>query len=258
MRFPRFNPARVSLLHTLALCSGAIFLAPPLSGDEQLAAPETEPSRGTIQGRIRYAADPERPWKNGADFIKDPKSGALADAVVTLQPRETPANQRSAQTHVMDQENFLFVPRTLAIRSGDRVKFTNSDDAIHNVFTNDTRDAINVHMVKGGEYVHTFTELAKENNVIRLGCVYHSDMHAWIVIHDGSHAQVTAPDGVYRFENVAPGAYTFTVQHPGGGLRIATTVEIREGDSVDADLTLTPDHRSPSEAATIKAEVPGD
>ena len=50
----------------------------------QQAAPE---STGTVRGTVVYVADPAHPWRLGRYYIKNAKSGLLAEAVVSISKR---------------------------------------------------------------------------------------------------------------------------------------------------------------------------
>ena len=91
---------------------------------------------GSIEGRVLYKADPKRRWRYSRYYIKNRKTGELAEAVVvvtgaSLKNHFPPQKEKTA---IVDQKDFRFIPETVAIRAGDRVKFLNSDGATHNVF----------------------------------------------------------------------------------------------------------------------------
>ena len=70
-----------------------------------------------------------------------PKAVKLAEAVVAL---AGPALKRLPPTRppaviTIDQKEMRFVPETVAIRAGDRVRFTNSDAQTHNIFARTIR-----------------------------------------------------------------------------------------------------------------------
>ena len=89
--------------------------------------------------------------------MKDRDKGHLAEAVVALEtaPVERGPSDKAA-TVVVDPKDFQFTPETAAIRAGDRVKFLNSDTAVHNVQTFHPEHAFNINMPSGGEHVETF------------------------------------------------------------------------------------------------------
>jgi hypothetical protein len=141
----------------------------------------------------------------------------------------------------MDQSNYQFVPETMAIRAGDTVVISNSDDALHNVMTSDGDKPFNVNVVKGKEFVHTFDRAGGLNEPIRLGCVFHGAMRAWIYVFDHPWFKVTERDGRFRFENVPVGEYMIDVVHPAGKLRSSRRVEVKANALTSLEISLSPD-----------------
>ena len=199
---------------------------------------------GSIEGTVSYEADSQRPWRYGRYYVHDSDTGALAEAVVCLtakslsglQPRDEPAE------FVMDQKDYRFVPETIAIRAGDRVRFTNGDPAAHNVYTGDGSDPFNVTMAVDGSHEQTIRRAGGIRRPIRIGCTFHSTMQAWIFVFDHPFYFVTAEDGRFRFEGVPPGDYTLDVVHPAGQLAWKTSITVADGDALVQDVRFTPDH----------------
>ncbi len=115
---------------------------------------------GTVEGVIKYIPDSRRPWRFSRYYIQNSKNGFLAETVVALERPglSSLASPPSPTKHTMDQINFQFVPETLAVRAGDTVLISNSDDALHNVMTSDGGEPFNVNVVKGKEFAHTFIQ----------------------------------------------------------------------------------------------------
>src|ERR1044072_1075934 len=80
---------------------------------------------GVVSGRVRYQADPARPWTLGRYYLN---GGSLAEAVVALEGEGLTGPESSPKTVEMNQKDFLFVPETVALRTGDSVRFLNSDE----------------------------------------------------------------------------------------------------------------------------------
>src|SRR5262245_10628621 len=89
------------------------------------------PALGAIEGTVTYQTDPARPWRYARYYVKQAKTGELAEAVVALRARPMSDANRPPETAVIDQQNFQFQPETVAIRKGDSVKFTNADTTTH-------------------------------------------------------------------------------------------------------------------------------
>jgi plastocyanin len=198
---------------------------------------------GTVEGFIKYVPNSKRPWRFSRYYIQDAKNGFLAETVVAL---ERPglsalAPAAPASKHTMDQLNFQFVPETLAIRAGDTVLISNSDDALHNVMTSDGGEPFNVNVVKGKEFAHTFNRAGGIERPIRLGCLFHGAMRAWIYVFDHPWFQLTPKDGRFRLENVPVGEYTLGVVHPAGKLRRSRRIEVKANVTTSLEISLSPD-----------------
>ena len=101
----------------------------------QAATIESTDATGEIRGTVKYVADPQQPWRLGRYYIRNAKSGELAEAVVAISRRGLKAvdEKREPAIVVVDQINFQFTPETTAIKVGDHVRFLNSDNHAHNV-----------------------------------------------------------------------------------------------------------------------------
>ena len=201
---------------------------------------------GTLSGLVRYRARTESPWRFQRYYVADSRTVGLSEAVVALTPK-TPSDSisvRKPETKVMDQENFQFVPETIAIQVGDTVRFTNSDETLHNIMLSKGRDAFNVNLAKGEVYDHEFKEATSPLRPHRLGCVYHGSMQAWVFVLPNPFFAVTGKDGTFRFQNLPPGTYQLLVHHPAGRYALSQEIEIIGGTHLERTLELSPDHTS--------------
>jgi plastocyanin len=203
------------------------------------AAAET----GIVEGVIRYVPDSKKPWKFSRYYIQNLRNSFLAEAVVALEGPSLSnlAPLNSPRKWTMDQINYQFVPETMGIRAGDTLLISNSDDALHNVMTSDGEKPFNVNVVKGKDFAHAFDRAGGLNEPIRLGCVFHGAMRAWIYVFDHPWFKVTEQDGRFRFENVPAGAYTLGVVHPAGKLRASRPIEVKPNAITSLEISLSPD-----------------
>jgi plastocyanin len=199
-------------------------------------------STGTIEGVVKYTPDPQRPWKFSRYYIQNPKSGFLAETVVALEGSNlralAPPNMPAKYS--IDQLNYQFAPETTVIRAGDTVLISNSDDALHNVMTSDGGEPFNVNVAKSKHFEHRFNHAGGLNEPVRLGCVFHGGMRAWVYVFDHPWFQMTQKDGKFRLENVPVGEFTLGIVHPAGKLRTTRHIEVRANETNQVDISLSP------------------
>ena len=226
------------------LSSTLVCLSAALWTSTSLLAVERHPPKVTsaqVEGRVIYRPDPKRRWRYARYYVKDRRQGFLAEAVVELRGKGLKSARRGTpQTVSMDQKNFQFIPETLAIRAGDSVRFTSRDPETHNVRTTGRLASFNVNMPRGGEYVHKFDRGGGIRRPVRIGCVFHGAMRAWIYVFDHPHYQVTGTDGRFRLDAVPPGEYELEMFHPAGKLRSRRSIRIVAGQNVQIDIPVSP------------------
>jgi plastocyanin len=219
---------------------------PPATGAALPAESQSsDPGTGTITGMVYYKGDPRRPWRLGRYYIRNAKTGELAEAAVAISRRglKGPAVPRDAMTVTIDQKDFQFTPETVAIRADDRIKFVNSDAQVHNVQTNHLRQTFNVNMPSGGEHVEQFSHPGGIRKPYQVGCAFHGAMRSWIFVFDHPWFQLTGADGNFRLTNVPPGDYRLEVAHPAGDLYASQSVTVKAGETVSGEFGLNPDDR---------------
>ena len=201
---------------------------------------------GTIEGTVFYQIGSKRSWRYARYYIKDPNQGQLAEAVVALKSRTLEKRERlkCPATVVVDQKNFCFIPETVAIRAGDRVKFTNSDKAVHNIKTVHPKLSFNRNMPSGGEHVETFTHAGGIRQPYRIGCVYHSSMQAWVFVLDHPYFEVTLADGRFRLKDVPVGRYDLEMIHPAGQLRWTKEVHVEPNKTTQVEIRVSADDKT--------------
>lgn len=214
-------------------------LAAALRADSQ---PPSQPG-GVIEGIVTYRASADRLWRYARYYVKNGKSGPLAEAVVALQDSRLKNFRPTAEpaTVIMDQKDFRFVPETVAIRAGDRVTFTNSDPQLHNVnAASGTR--FNINVPTDGAHTETFAQAGGIRRPVWIGCAFHSAMQAWVFVFDHPFFQVTEADGRFRFEDVPPGQYELRMRHPSGALAWERRVTVHPGEVVTMNIEVSPDN----------------
>lgn len=235
------NRTRVLAAFALLTC----FIAPVSVVADPEQAAGTAKDRGTIEGVVSYTADAKRPWRYSRFYIKDRKRGYLAEAVVALASKSLDKAKWTKQpaTAVIDQENFQFVPETIAIQAGDRVKFLNSDGVTHNVLTSHIYKSFNINLGGGDEHIESFPKGGGMKRPFTLGCAYHSAMRAWVYVFNHPFFQVTKQDGRFRLANIPPGKYELQLTHPAGELAWRKNVNVEAGKTLKLEIKLSPDDK---------------
>jgi len=209
-----------------------------------LQAADTATSGATIRGTVTYQPDPERRWRYSRYYIADTKTGALSESVVALRvPRTTkkPAAPR-VHTHKIDQIDFQFAPETSVMRLTDKIRFTNSDNRLHNIRTNDGLRPFNFNLNADNEHIQTFARAGGTRKPIRIGCALHGGMRAWIYVFDHPWYFLTQEKGTYVLNHVPAGEYELRAVHPAGDLTWKKKITVRATDKLQIDIRLSPDH----------------
>lgn len=141
--------------------------------------------------------------------VVDLQGKPLADAVVTLKgAASVPAAVMKAD---MDQRDQEFSPRVLAVHTGTQVKFPNSDNIRHQVYSFSPAKRFELRLYEG-----TPSEplLFDKPGVVVLGCNIHDWMVGYIYVTDEPVFGVTDGNGALTLENVTAGHYEATLWHP--------------------------------------------
>jgi plastocyanin len=216
--------------------------APIIAAQGEDASAVSTTAIGAIEGNVIYRADSKRPWRYSRYYIKDAKSGELAEAVVALRGKGLDkASSHAPATINIDQRNFQFLPETVAIRQGDSVNFVNSDQASHNIRSSGDLANFNVTIPAGGDgYPVRFDRAGGIRRPAEVGCVFHSNMRAWIFVFDHPFYQITKADGRFRFADIPPGQYELEMVHPAGEIHWRKHITVNAGETLRADIRVSP------------------
>ncbi len=137
----------------------------------------------------------------------------------------------------MDQRKLTFLPHVLPVIVGSTVRFTNSDDVLHNVFTPDAcAGKINLGTwPKGESREYKFTEEACVSVML---CNVHPEMEAWILVLQNPYFAQVDDDGHYVIKGLPAGEYKITAWHERLKNK-TTTVSIGETGSKTVDFALS-------------------
>lgn len=135
-----------------------------------------------------------------------PNASAVVVYVATAPGTFTPTHDA-----VLGQKDIQFQPHVLPILVGTTVRFINSDDVQHNVFTpSPAGDLFNLGTwVKGGSKLYTFEKMGK----VEVLCNIHHEMRSFILVLQNPYFAVTDKNGTFRIPDVPDGTYQLKVWH---------------------------------------------
>ena len=133
----------------------------------------------------------------------------LVDAVVVAYPVGGPGRP-AGKVAVMDQRDHRFVPHVLAVETGTRVRFPNSDDVSHHVYSFSPAKRFEIFLAKGAPAKEV--EFDKPG-VVALGCNIHDWMLAYVYVVDSPYFAVTGADGSAAIADLPAGAYKLEAWH---------------------------------------------
>ena len=142
--------------------------------------------------------------------VLDARGGAVSDAVVYAVPegRRPPPPSRPA---VLDQKNRMFVPHVLPIQTGTAVKFPNSDNVRHQVYSFSPAKKFQLPLYAGTPAAPVVFD---KPGVVALGCNIHDRMSAYIVVLDTPYLAATQA-GRAELSGLPEGNYAVRVWYPG-------------------------------------------
>jgi plastocyanin len=211
-------------------------------GDNVVVAADEPADSGVVEGTVTYRADAAHPWRYARYYVKNAKSGELAEAVVALRGKKLETGKpASPATTTIDQRDFAFQPEVVAIRVGDSVTFSNSDTTTHNVRTSGDLASLNVTMPAGGAgQTVKFDRAGGARRPVEIGCVFHSNMRAWVFVFDHPFYTVTKDDGRFRLSDVPAGEYELELAHPAGGLHWRKPITVKADETLKVDVRVSP------------------
>lgn len=141
--------------------------------------------------------------------LVDAKGAALNDAVVALLPA-TPIDYNGLPSAIMDQRKNMFVPGVLAIRVNTQVRFPNSDDVRHHVYSFSPAKKFELRLYHG---MTAEPVVFDKPGTVVLGCNIHDSMVAYIYVVETEYFALSDAQGRVTI-NAPAGNYELQVQHP--------------------------------------------
>lgn len=145
--------------------------------------------------------------------VKDEKGRAVEEAVVyliSLSGELPQVKKGTVEIMEVDQINKQFIPQVLAVQMGTMVKFPNSDNIMHHVYSFSPAKQFELPLYKGRQAPPVLFDKA---GVVVLGCNIHDWMRAYIVVLGTSYFKKTDKGGSVVIKDMPLGEYHAFVWH---------------------------------------------
>ncbi len=162
-------------------------------------------------------------------------NGGLANVVVYITGGLTGNEPVSTQAIEINQKGCQYVPHVVAVDAGQHMKIVNSDQTLHNIYAQATKNSSwNKSQTAGGAPLDVTWN--NEEVAVPIKCNVHPWMRAYIVVVKGPYG-VSDDSGVFKLENVPPGNYTLTAWHETYGTQ-SQTVTVVAGKPATVSFTF--------------------
>lgn len=169
------------------------------------------------------------------------KSGAVAapdapSAVVYLEGSFQAPISALSITNEVRQQGFQFMPSLLPVLKGSSVRFPNSDDDYHHVFSYSKVKKFDLGRYRKDEKRDPVI-VFDTAGVVKIGCEIHDHMRAVILVLDTPVFTKTDREGKYRLviNNVPDGRYVLKAWADEKNIQ-QQTVELKEGSKLKVDF----------------------
>jgi plastocyanin len=143
--------------------------------------------------------------------ILDSQGNGVGDGVVAVYPvgkSFPPLKDTKAQ---IDQRGLSFVGQVLAVQTGTKVAFPNSDNVRHHVYSFSSAKTFELKLYSGN---HASAVVFDKPGVVTLGCNIHDWMLGYVYVVDTPYFTKTDADGRATLTNLPEGDYELRVWHP--------------------------------------------
>lgn len=135
--------------------------------------------------------------------VVDSTNQPVADAVVYAVPANPPPHAESREVSI-DQVHRQFVPRVSVVQVGTAIRFPNSDNIRHSVYSFSHAKTFTLKLYAG---TPTNPVLFEQPGIVVLGCNIHDTMVAWVLVVDTPYFTHTSADGTATLAGLPPGDY---------------------------------------------------
>jgi len=172
--------------------------------------------------------------------IVDQAGKPVEDAVVTATPA-VPLPERSGPPPegIVDQIDKTFVPYVTVVRTGTAVRFPNSDNIRHHVYSFSPAKRFELPLYAGK---HAAPVQFDKTGTVVMGCNIHDWMVGYVYVADTPYYAKTPADGTAQLRDLPAGQYTVRVWHPemdGSEQATARSLHVDEQGTVTANWTIS-------------------
>ena len=134
--------------------------------------------------------------------------GSVQDVVVYLAGS---IGSPTAAKASIDQKNMTFIPHVLPVTVGSTVEFRNSDDVMHNAFSNSAAKQFDLGMFGRGE---SRSVTFDKPGVVEVRCNVHPTMHAFILVLENNYFAKPDARGIYQITGIPKGRFELRAWTP--------------------------------------------
>jgi len=192
-------------------------------------------------------------------LVKDHRGKLVSDAVVVATPSDPKSAQRvKTPADAVDQVDKQFVPYVKPVFVGSKVRFPNSDNVRHQVYSFSPAKRFELPLYSGSAAPPVVFD---KPGVVVLGCNIHDWMVGYVYVSETPFFAKTEASGTATIDDMPPGEYTVRVWHPSmeqGEETTARRVTLNADGptSVEWDLGLKPTFRIPRVSGAASTGYP--
>ncbi len=192
-------------------------------------------------------------------LVKDHHGKRVADAVVLATPLD-PKNALRAKTPLdaVDQVDKQFVPYVKPVFVGSKIRFPNSDNIRHQVYSFSPAKRFELPLYAGTDAPPVVFD---KPGVVVLGCNIHDWMLGYIYVSETPFFAKTEAAGTASLEDIPPGEYSVRLWHPSMEQTEETTarrvtVSAAGPATLEWELSLKPSLRVPRVSGAASTGYP--
>jgi hypothetical protein len=145
-------------------------------------------------------------------------------------PQPGPAPPGERKENLLENRGCRFVPRVIAVRSGERLVVRNSDSKLHIVHAYfEKRTVFNLSLPFRGQTLDV-THKIKRPGLLQLNCDTHGWMRGYIHVFGHPFFAVTDERGFFSIGNIPAGKYSLKAWHEEAGVRSQEVMVAEEGE----------------------------